>query len=348
MWLYINKENEGLQDRRLKPAAEDLMWIGCERVLVIVAEEDHLNGVGRSYVGELKKGGWKGCASLHLSSSSSSDFDDILIECESGSDRIRRLSVPDSELRYNSLVVLKSRVYLIGGDIEIQIQKNEDGTTDKEKKIGYRHLDLGVGQWGLEGGKSIEDQFGAAAVGHDGLIYSVGCQQYRLSPDGIVEKLTPPPPPLSHEGGAYESRLLGLTSKKLFIYTIGAGVNCSNLLLSYDLESGTWDDKYDNFFGFWSAGVVLYNDRYLFSFGTQNLIPPRRKMVVPGIYVFDIERRQWLPEPVEGLRTDGTVLPRVYRTKPADDYMGPGYSPYLFQIGNKHKLALLWDSRAMF
>ena len=64
MWLYINKENEGLQDRRLKPAAEDLMWIGCERVLVIVAEEDHLNGVGRSYVGELKKSGWKGCVEM--------------------------------------------------------------------------------------------------------------------------------------------------------------------------------------------------------------------------------------------------------------------------------------------
>lgn len=64
MWLYINKENEGLQDRRLKPAAEDLGRLGCERVLVFVAEEDHLNGVGRSYVEELKKSGWKGSVEM--------------------------------------------------------------------------------------------------------------------------------------------------------------------------------------------------------------------------------------------------------------------------------------------
>ncbi|KAK9942162.1 hypothetical protein M0R45_007843 [Rubus argutus] len=55
---------KGLQDRRLKPAAEDLARLGCERVLVFVAEEDHLNGVGRSYVEELKKSGWKGSVEM--------------------------------------------------------------------------------------------------------------------------------------------------------------------------------------------------------------------------------------------------------------------------------------------
>ncbi|KAK9947490.1 hypothetical protein M0R45_003113 [Rubus argutus] len=207
-------------------------------------------------------------AAESTSSSSSSDIDeeddnDILIECESESDRIRRLSVPDSELQYNSLVVLKSRVYLIGGDVEIQ--KNKDGTTD-ETKIGFRHLDLGVGgQWRLNGGKGINDQFGAAAVGHDGLIYSVGIEQYRLFPESHTTE--------EEDGGS-------------------------------------------------------------------------------GNICFDVERRQWLPRAVEGLRTDGTVLPRAYRTKPEwfhiDDYMGPGFSPFLFQIGNKHndhKLALLWGSR---
>ncbi|KAL6211686.1 hypothetical protein ACLB2K_016909 [Fragaria x ananassa] len=64
MWLYINKENEGLQDRRLKPAADDLRRLGCEKVLVFVAEKDHLNGVGRNFVEELKKSGWKGSVEM--------------------------------------------------------------------------------------------------------------------------------------------------------------------------------------------------------------------------------------------------------------------------------------------
>ncbi|KAM5549200.1 hypothetical protein ABKV19_000575 [Rosa sericea] len=56
----MNKENEGLQDRRLVPAAEDLRRLGCERVLVFVAEMDHLKGGGKRYVEELKKSGWSG------------------------------------------------------------------------------------------------------------------------------------------------------------------------------------------------------------------------------------------------------------------------------------------------
>ncbi|KAL6218786.1 hypothetical protein ACLB2K_011995 [Fragaria x ananassa] len=60
MWLYMNKENEGLQDRRLVPATEDLRRLGCERVLVFVAEMDHLKGGGKRYVEELKKSGWTG------------------------------------------------------------------------------------------------------------------------------------------------------------------------------------------------------------------------------------------------------------------------------------------------
>ncbi|XP_004294837.1 PREDICTED: 2-hydroxyisoflavanone dehydratase-like [Fragaria vesca subsp. vesca] len=60
MWLYMNKENEGLQDRRLVPATEDLRRLGCERVLVFVAEMDHLKGGGKRYMEELKKSGWTG------------------------------------------------------------------------------------------------------------------------------------------------------------------------------------------------------------------------------------------------------------------------------------------------
>lgn len=64
MWLYMCRDSAGLQDPRLKPAAEDLRKLGCGRVLVFVAEKDHLNGVGKSYVEELKRSGWGGSVEI--------------------------------------------------------------------------------------------------------------------------------------------------------------------------------------------------------------------------------------------------------------------------------------------
>ena len=64
MWLYMCHDNEGSQDRRMRPAAEDLGRLGCERVLVFAAEKDHLFDAGRNYVEELKKSGWGGSAEL--------------------------------------------------------------------------------------------------------------------------------------------------------------------------------------------------------------------------------------------------------------------------------------------
>ncbi|GMY06004.1 probable carboxylesterase 1 [Fagus crenata] len=60
MWLYMCPENGGLEDPSLKPAIEDLARLGCERVLVFVAEKDHLREVGWRYYEELKKSGWGG------------------------------------------------------------------------------------------------------------------------------------------------------------------------------------------------------------------------------------------------------------------------------------------------
>lgn len=60
MWLYMCPENSGLDDPRLKPAAEDLERLGCERVLVFVGGKDHLREVGWRYYKELKKSGWGG------------------------------------------------------------------------------------------------------------------------------------------------------------------------------------------------------------------------------------------------------------------------------------------------
>lgn len=148
-------------------------------------------------------------------------------------------------MRYNSLAVFKSRIYLIGGDIDTE-------KIEGEEYAGFRHLELGQNEWVLDGGKYIEEQYGLAAVGHDGLIYSVGCHQYQLSPEkGILKKL-PTPPPLSRLPEKYRTnhpRLLALTETKLFIYIKGMGRNYSNLMLSYDLTIDKWDEDYGHFSG---------------------------------------------------------------------------------------------------
>ena len=56
--------NGGLQDPWLKPPAEDLARLGCEWVLIFVAEKDFLKPVAMNYYEDLKKSGWKGTVEL--------------------------------------------------------------------------------------------------------------------------------------------------------------------------------------------------------------------------------------------------------------------------------------------
>ncbi|PRQ23203.1 putative galactose oxidase/kelch, beta-propeller, galactose oxidase, beta-propeller [Rosa chinensis] len=306
-----------------------------------------------------------------------SDSEGIMIECRSECDRIRQLSLPGSDFDLhdpksslslgffsNNLLVLQSRLFLIGGDVDTRKYGN---VQDETVGMGFRHLNLAnKSDWVVEGGYQ-EHQFGGAAVAPDGSIYSVGYNQYVMSPIGYWERCRlwerwerlPTPPLRRQDGTLYETRLLGVTLKKLIIYTLGGGLHHANVMLSFDLESGQWDEDFldDNFWGEWSAGVVLYNDRYLFTFGDRSPKPSMSKVQeerqepsyldeeeVPGIYVFDLERGQWLPEPVEGLENNGTILPTVY--KPNPELCCPRtFSPYLFQIGNhdNRRLALLWD-----
>ncbi|KMT15892.1 hypothetical protein BVRB_3g055800 [Beta vulgaris subsp. vulgaris] len=60
MWMYMCPTNEGPKDPRMKPAVEDLARIGCDRVLVFLAENDRLYGAGKMYTEEFIKSGWKG------------------------------------------------------------------------------------------------------------------------------------------------------------------------------------------------------------------------------------------------------------------------------------------------
>lgn len=64
MWMYMCPTNQGPKDPRMKPAVEDLARIGCERVLVLLAEHDVLYGVGKMYAEELIKSGWKGTVEI--------------------------------------------------------------------------------------------------------------------------------------------------------------------------------------------------------------------------------------------------------------------------------------------
>ncbi|GLT37005.1 hypothetical protein SLA2020_113490 [Shorea laevis] len=64
MWLFMCPTNGGLKDPRLKPPPADLARLGCERLLIFVAENDHLNVVGKNYYNELKKSGWGGEAEI--------------------------------------------------------------------------------------------------------------------------------------------------------------------------------------------------------------------------------------------------------------------------------------------
>ncbi|KAL6189755.1 hypothetical protein ACLB2K_036157 [Fragaria x ananassa] len=268
------------------------------------------------------------------------DDDNTMIGCESDHDRVRRLCKVSEDqepsLGSSSLVIINSTIYLIGGHGERYPPESDD------ERVGYRRLDLGGGGWRLGGGgKLMNYQYGGAAVGPDGNIYTVGYNIYRFSPHGTFhEELVSPP---SRRFGE-EPRLLGVTSKTLFIYTLAGGVDGANMMLGFDFESRRWDILSDCYRGEWSAGVVLYDDRYLFSFCHQDPTLGLGEVDVPGIYVFDIERCQWLPKPVEGLPTDGKVLPFIFRPDPVV-YMPSYYASFLFQIGNQdpHKLALLWD-----
>lgn len=64
MWQYMCPNHGGLEDPRLKPGAEDLARLGCERVLMFVAEKDHLRPVAWDYYEKLKKSEWKGTVEI--------------------------------------------------------------------------------------------------------------------------------------------------------------------------------------------------------------------------------------------------------------------------------------------
>ncbi|KAJ6310557.1 hypothetical protein OIU76_015307 [Salix suchowensis] len=64
MWMYMCPTNSGLNDPRMNPGTEDLARLGCERMLIFVAEEDYLTVASKNYYEKLTKSGWKGTVEL--------------------------------------------------------------------------------------------------------------------------------------------------------------------------------------------------------------------------------------------------------------------------------------------
>ncbi|KAL9415103.1 hypothetical protein AB3S75_043387 [Citrus x aurantiifolia] len=89
-WLYMCPTNAGLQDPRLKPPAEDLARLGCERVLIFVAEKDFLKPVAMNYYEDLKKSGWKGTLELFETHGKGHSFYFDNLKCEKAVELINK------------------------------------------------------------------------------------------------------------------------------------------------------------------------------------------------------------------------------------------------------------------
>jgi acetyl esterase/lipase len=92
MWLYMCPTNGGLEDPRLKPAAEDLSRLGCERVLIFIAQNDHFSAKGMLYYEKLKKSGWVGIVEVVEHEGEAHVFHLKKPECENAVDLLNKFA----------------------------------------------------------------------------------------------------------------------------------------------------------------------------------------------------------------------------------------------------------------
>ncbi|KAL6140180.1 hypothetical protein ACLB2K_058481 [Fragaria x ananassa] len=223
----------------------------------------------------------------------------------------------------NSLVVLNSRLYMIGG------HKYNGRRGSLQYSIGYNHLDLleeaSKQQWRFDKDEWTLYSTGSVACSDDGLVYTLAprrCYSFRFDPrSGRDVRVAP--------------HLVSISNKYIYAYSKGAR---SNTLVRFDLEKKEWECLYRNFWGRLAPGVVLYGDSYLVCFGTKKPTCSSLFSQQPGLYVFDIHQRQWLDEPVKGLDDAIPVIPEGFEEDPVYDY----FLPLLFQIGTE-RFALVWD-----
>ena len=93
-WLYVYPTTSGFNDRRMNPAADERLWrLGCDKVLVCVAEKDVLRERGWFYYETLGKSGWNGEA--------------VIMETE-GEKHVFHLFEPSSERAVNLMTRIVS------------------------------------------------------------------------------------------------------------------------------------------------------------------------------------------------------------------------------------------------
>ncbi|KAL6128270.1 hypothetical protein ACLB2K_071625 [Fragaria x ananassa] len=258
----------------------------------------------------------------------------------------RRLDLPQLDYQRcpRNIVVINSKLYLLGG-VKINYRPVPEGEIQffhpkPARECEFLDLQERRLRWRCQSFGKYHNYTQHMASSKDGLIYGFGPQSYIMNPSslsgGVVA--TEPLPKIIDEYG-HVPQPLAISNNKIYAYSRGGITpNFQHYLFSYDMKEKKWDCLFKHFWGDWATGVVISGDSYLIAYGSRHPIEDYREK--PGVWVFDINRRQWLDEPVEGLDEALPVIPDwVYEEV---GYVHVYYLPCLFQIG-KHRFALIWE-----
>nr|XP_011469828.1 PREDICTED: uncharacterized protein LOC105353047 [Fragaria vesca subsp. vesca] len=258
----------------------------------------------------------------------------------------RRLGLP--KLSYQrfprSLLVINSKLYMIGGSKSSDrpcrpLREGEIQFLQTEPAREYEYLDFQERtlRWRRQYFGKYHPGCQHLASSKDGLIYGFGPQSYIMNPSRRPRNVvaTEPLPRMIGEY-AHAPQPLAISNNKIYAY--GRAGILPHYLFSYDIEEKRWECLCKHFWGEWATGVVLSGDSYLIAFGSRH--PIKGDMERPGLWVFDINRRQWLDEPIEGLDEALPVIPDWVHDEVG--YVYVYYLPCLFQVG-KDRFALIWE-----
>ncbi|KAL6135195.1 hypothetical protein ACLB2K_067423 [Fragaria x ananassa] len=195
----------------------------------------------------------------------------------------------------NSLVVLNSRLYMIGG------HKYNGRRGSLQYSIGYNHLDLleeaSKQQWRFEKDEWTLYSTGSVACSDDGLVYTLAprrCYSFRFDPRSGGDVLSEFPSEFPIELGV-APHLVSISNKYIYAYSKG------DLIPWFDL---IWRKRSG------SASIGISGVAWLPEW---------------------CSTRQWLDEPVKGLDDALPVIPEGFEEDPVYDY----FLPLLFQIGTE-------------
>ncbi|KAL6226098.1 hypothetical protein ACLB2K_000063 [Fragaria x ananassa] len=265
---------------------------------------------------------------------------------KSPKDRVRILDLPDYDHMIGNpgFAVANSHLFLVGGTYN-----SEEHVRTQPSGIVYIDLQRSDPSWcEIQFPDESEFKFmrvGGAAVSDDGeWIYAVGQgdRMLRFHPRDVNKEgsssvlssfVTEPCPP--------SPVLLARTETKVFMLrphypsSSNSGALPTGELGYCDLKSKSWvliDPCVP-----WcmrSTTAVVVRDWYLIFFAVWR---PGTDEYRPALYVYDIGRREWLPEPVQGLPNDGHIFPSW-------EAVGPISDSFLMQVRRDElKLAAVWS-----